>query len=76
MTNEVNPSQKLILCRYSGQENFAVVEIDVPTIGGDDVLVQHAPTSSSSPRLTSAGEDISLWSLWYRSSLSQGGVSG
>ena len=27
--------------RYSGPEKFAVVEIDVPRIGDDDVLVRH-----------------------------------
>lgn len=40
---------KLTSRRYSGPEKFAVVEIDVPTIGDDDVLVQQALTSSSLP---------------------------
>lgn len=30
---------RLIWCRYSEPEKFAVVEIDVPSIGDDDVLV-------------------------------------
>jgi D-arabinitol dehydrogenase (NADP+) len=28
------------ICRYSGPEKFAVVQVDVPTIGDDDVLVR------------------------------------
>lgn len=33
-------------CRYSKPEDFAVVEIDVPSIGEEDVLV----CSDSSPK--------------------------